>query len=165
MDELRRYSRAMRLARPTLHAETLVLLAAAYLLAACNGPFWRAALGSRDWGLPGTWALAAAMAVSFTAAYVAFCGLVATRWTVRPLLALLLLTGAALSYYIDRYGVFFDRGMLRNVLATQWSEARELLGPGFILHILVFGGVPAAVAAGATRAARPGRRRTPGCAG
>ncbi|RYY89462.1 MAG: phosphoethanolamine--lipid A transferase, partial [Comamonadaceae bacterium] len=131
--------------RPSLHTETLVLLAALYLLAACNGPFWRAALAGRDWSAPGTWALAGAMFVSFSAAYVAFTALLATRWTVKPLLSLLVLVAAALSYYMDRYSIFFDRSMLRNVLATNPGEARELLGWDFVLHMLLFGAVPAAL--------------------
>jgi lipid A ethanolaminephosphotransferase len=135
----------MRIERPTLHTETLVLVSAVYLLAACNLPFWHAALAGRDWQTPGTWALFLAMFGAFTAAYVAFACLLATRWTVRPLLALLVLVAAALSWYMDRYAIYFDRSMLRNVLVTQWTEARELLGPRFVLHMLVFGIVPAAL--------------------
>ncbi|MGZ5180082.1 MAG: phosphoethanolamine transferase [Ramlibacter sp.] len=135
----------MRMQRPTLHTETLVLICAVYLLAACNLPFWRAALAGRDWASAGTWGFALAMFGSFTAAYVAFTCLFATRRTVRPLLAVLVLTAAALAYYMDRYAIYFDRSMLRNVLVTQWSEARELLGLRFILHMALFGVLPAAL--------------------
>jgi lipid A ethanolaminephosphotransferase len=135
----------MRLRRPELATETLVLLAALYLLAACNLPFWRAALAGRDLAAPGTWALAAAMFVAFGALYVAAAGLLATRHTVRPLLAALILVAAGISYYTGRYAVFFNRDMLRNVLATHWGEARELLGPAWLLHMALFGLLPAAL--------------------
>ncbi|GAC1539840.1 MAG: phosphoethanolamine--lipid A transferase [Ramlibacter sp.] len=135
----------MRMARPTLHTETLVLLTAVYLLAACNLPFWRAALGARDWADPGTWAFFVAMFGAFTAAYVAFTLPLASRWTVRPLLAVLVLVAAALAWYMDRYAIYFDRPMLRNVVVTRWGEARELLGVRFLFHMLVFGLVPAAL--------------------
>jgi len=135
----------MRMQRPTLHTETLVLICAVYLLAATNLPFWHAALAGRDWAATGTWEFALAMFGSFTAAYVAFACLLATRWTVRPLLAVLVLVAAALAYYMDRYAIYFDRSMLRNVVVTQWSEARELLGPRFILHMALFGVLPAAL--------------------
>jgi lipid A ethanolaminephosphotransferase len=135
----------MRAERPTLHTETLVLASAVYLLAACNLPFWRAALAHRDWAAPGTWALFLGMFGAFTAAYVAFACLLATRRTVRPLLALLILLSAALSWYMDRYAIYFDRAMLRNVLVTNWREARELLGPRYVLHMAVFGVLPAAL--------------------
>jgi lipid A ethanolaminephosphotransferase len=135
----------MPMRRPSLHTETLVLACVLYLLLACNAPFWRAALAGRDWGSAGTWALAAAMFASFSGAYVAFTCLLATRWTVRPLLTGLVLVAAALSYYMDRYAIFFDRAMLRNVLATNTAEARELLGPDYLLHMLLFGVIPAAL--------------------
>src|SRR3954471_14075174 len=135
----------MPMRRPSLHTETLVLACALYLLLACNAPFWRAALAGRDWTSGGTWSLAIAMFASFTGAYVAFTALLATRWTVRPLLAALVLVAAALSYYMDRYAIFFDRSMLRNVLATNPGEARELLGLDFAVHMLVFGVLPAAL--------------------
>ncbi|MFL6694159.1 MAG: phosphoethanolamine transferase [Ramlibacter sp.] len=135
----------MRFERPTLHTETLVLASAVYLLAACNLPFWRSALGARDWAAPGTWAFFLAMFGAFTAAYVAFTLPFATRWTVRPLLAVLVLLAAALSWYMDRYSIYFDRSMLRNVLVTNWGEARELLGARYFLHMALFGVLPAAL--------------------
>ncbi len=135
----------MRLRRPELDTETLVLLVAVYLLAACNLPFWRAALAGRDLAAPGTWALGVGMFVAFGAFYVAVAGLLATRRTVRPLLAVLILVAAAISYYAGRYAVFFNREMLRNVLATNWSEARELLGIAWVLHMTLFGLLPAAL--------------------
>jgi lipid A ethanolaminephosphotransferase len=135
----------MPLRRPGLHTETLILACALYLLLGCNAPFWRAALAGRDWAAGGTWSLAVAMFASFTGAYVAFTGLLATRWTVKPLLAALVLLAAALSYYMDRYAIFFDRTMLRNVLATNVGEARELLGVDYVIHMVLFGVLPAAL--------------------
>lgn len=135
----------MRWQRPTLGTETLVLAAAVYLLAVCNGPYWRAALEGRDLAAPGTWALATGMFGAFCAFYVAALCLLATRWTVRPLLAVAILGSAALDWYSSRYAVFFNRDMLRNVLATQWTEARELLGWRWALHMLLEGLLPAAL--------------------
>ena len=135
----------MPIRRPVLHTETLVLLCALYLLLACNAPFWRAVLAGRDLAAPASWGFALALFASFTGAYVAFTLLVATRWTVRPLLAVLVLVSAALSYYMDRYATFFDRNMLRNVLATNWGEARELLGLDYLVHMALFGVLPAAL--------------------
>jgi lipid A ethanolaminephosphotransferase len=81
--------------RPVLHAETLVLLCALYLLLACNGPFWRAALAGRPAWSAATWGFGVAMLAAFTAVYVLAAGLLATRHTVRPLLAALVLVAAA----------------------------------------------------------------------
>lgn len=82
------------LARPAIHLETMVLLCAAYLMLAGNGPFWRAALAGRSWDQAGTWGFSAAIFISLTAFYLAFAALVSNRYTVRPLLALVLLVTA-----------------------------------------------------------------------
>ena len=110
-----------------------------------NGPFWRAALAGRSWDQAGTWIFSAAIFISLTCLYIAVVALLASRYTARPLLALLLLVTASASYYMDRYSVYMDRPMLANVFATNFKEARELLGLGMAVHVLVFGVVPAAL--------------------
>lgn len=133
------------LARPAVHIETLVLLCAAYVMLVGNGSFWRAALADRSWDQAGTWGFAAALFVALTAFYIAITALLSSRFTVRPLLAVILLVTACASYYMGRYAVYMDRPMLANVFATNLKEARELLGLGMVVHVLVFGVLPAAL--------------------
>ena len=128
--------------RPALHVEMLVLLVAAFLMLAGNGPFWRATLAGRPWGEPATWGFAAALFTAFTAFYLAAGTAVAGRHTVKPLLTALLMLSAAAGYYMDRYAIYFDAAMLRNVLATNYKEASELIGWDLEIHLLVFGVVP-----------------------
>lgn len=135
----------LRLARPAVHIETLVLACAAFVMLAGNGPFWRAALTGRSWAQAGTWGFSAALFVSLTAFYIAAAALLSNRFTVRPLLALVLLVTAAASYFMERYAVYMDRPMLANVFATNYKEARELLGWGLAAHMLLFGLLPAAL--------------------
>ena len=71
--------------------------------------------------------------------------LLATRLTVKPLLSVLLLCTAFASWYMDRYSIYLDRAMLRNVLATNVHEARELLVWGMVPHLLLFGALPVAL--------------------
>ena len=130
-------------ARPAVHTETLLALCAAFILLAGNGPFWRAALANRAWTEPGTWLFAGAVFVALSAFYLAFTALFASRYTVRPLLAVLLIVTAAAAYYMERYAIYLDRAMLRNVLATNYKEAGELLGWGLGAHLLLFGLLPA----------------------
>ncbi len=128
--------------RPAVHVEVLVLLVAAFLMLAGNGPFWRATLADRSWGEAATWGFAAALFTTFTAFYVAAGTAVAGRHTVKPLLTILLMVSAAAGYYMDRYAIYFDAAMLRNVLATNYKEASELIGWDLEIHLLVFGVVP-----------------------
>jgi lipid A ethanolaminephosphotransferase len=129
--------------RPTLQLETLVLLGVGFCLLAGNGPFWRAALVGRSWEQASTWGFAAAMFCAFAAVYFAAVALLSTRLTVKPLLTVLVLCTAFASWYMDRYAIYLDPAMLRNVLATNVQEARELLVWGMLPHLLLLGVLPA----------------------
>ncbi|MFI5445389.1 phosphoethanolamine transferase [Polaromonas sp. UC242_47] len=131
--------------RPTLQLETLVLLCVCFFLLAGNGPFWRAAMVGRSWEDASTWGFAAAMFCAFAAFYFAFVALLSTRLTVKPLLTVLVLCTAFASWYMDRYAIYMDRAMLRNVLATNVQEARELLVWGMVPHVLLLGVLPVAL--------------------
>jgi lipid A ethanolaminephosphotransferase len=132
-------------ARPAIHTETLLALAAAFIMLADNAPFWRAALADRAWAEPGTWLFAGAIFVALSSFYFAFTALVAHRRTVRPLLAVMLLVTAGAAYYMERYAIYLDRAMLRNVFATNYKEASELLGWGLAGHLLLYGALPSAL--------------------
>lgn len=128
--------------RPEVSVETLVLASAVFMMVAGNGRFWQAAAASRGWAELSTWGFLAALFVALTALYLAAGALLATRHTVKPLLTVLLVVSAAVAYHIDRYAIYFDQAMLRNVLATDWHEASELLGWRLALYLLGLGVLP-----------------------
>ena len=64
-------------------------------------------------------------------------------WLVRPVLALSLVLGAVASHFQDRLGVVIDRDMLQNALNTTGNESRHLFTTDFVLHLVIFGLVPA----------------------
>lgn len=135
-------------ARPQLSAEALLALGAIYLLLACNGPFWRAAMAGRDMMSLASWGFALALLLACAGVYftgMALLTLPAPRRGVRPLLAVLFLVSAAAAWFMDRYAVHFDGVMLRSVLVTNWDEARELLSWGLVGNVLLFGALPAAL--------------------
>ena len=148
----------LRGTRPAVHVETLVLAASVFLLGAMNAPFWSAALRGRSWGEPATWAFAAAMFGVFASVYFIAAALLSTRHTVKPLLTVLVITTAVAAYYMNRYSVYFDRAMLRNVFATNYKEARELVGWDMAGYVFIFGIVPAALVWWPTLLKRPLRR-------
>jgi len=128
--------------RPEVSVETLVLCSAVFMMLAGNSRFWEAALAARAGAELSTWGFGAALLVALTALYVAAGALLATRHTVKPLLTVLLLTSAGVAYFIDRYSIYFDRAMLRNVLATDFHEANELLGWRLAWYLLGLGVLP-----------------------
>lgn len=64
------------------------------------------------------------------------------RATVKPLLTVLVLVAASVSYFTSHYGTYFDTHMIDNVLQTDSREASELLTPGFALYLLLFALLP-----------------------
>ncbi len=130
--------------RPHLSLEVLIILATVYVLAVANGPFWRAVIADRDLTSVRDLGFMAALAVLIGALYFVALGLLATRWTVRPLLALWVVIGVQAAYYMDRYAIYLDRAMVRNILATHYDEASELFSLHMVGHVLLWGVLPAA---------------------
>jgi lipid A ethanolaminephosphotransferase len=73
--------------------------------------------------------------------------LVTPRWLQRPVLAFLLILGAVSSYYQDTLGTTIDRDMVQNALTTTMTESKHLINAPFLIHLLVFGILPALVVA------------------
>jgi lipid A ethanolaminephosphotransferase len=134
-----------RLHRPTLSTEALALCTSVFFAAACNGRFFAATLAGRSAADTGTWVFAAAMAVMLVALHWLLVCLVANRWLVKPLLTVLVVVAALCTFYMQRFGVFMDPTMLRNVLATHPAEASELIGWGLALHLLLYAALPLAL--------------------
>jgi lipid A ethanolaminephosphotransferase len=127
--------------RPELSAEALILAASVFAALALNGPLWGATLAGRAPLSAHTWLFAAGAFVLLVSVHFVAIALVATRRTVRPLLAVALAAGIAAAYYMVRFGVVIDPAMIRNVLHTDAAEAGELVGPA-TLAVLALGAVP-----------------------
>lgn len=121
-----------------------ILLASAWLVLADNGNYWNLVRG-----LPSEAGFSAGFTVSvalFSLAVVnLFLTLLAWGRATRYVLAALLIVSAAAAWFMTRYGVLLDDGMIRNVFETDRAEAAELLGWGLLAHVLLFGVLPAAV--------------------
>jgi lipid A ethanolaminephosphotransferase len=121
--------------------EQLALAASLYWLLVCNRPLFTAVVEGRDLGAGATWLLVASVAMLLLALHWLILLLVLNRWTARPLLALLIVITAFATFYIDRFNIVLDSAMLRNVLQTHPAEARELLSPALVLHLLWQAGI------------------------
>lgn len=127
-------------ARPLLSSETLIATVALYFVIACNSVFWHS-LGRND-ASPG---LMASLFVAIFALHAFLFALFSPGRLLKPLLATLLVVTAFATYYMTRYAVLFDVEMINNVLQTDVAESRELLSTGMLLHVLLFGVLPAAL--------------------
>lgn len=127
--------------RPELPQILLVTGVSGFLLATANATFFTRVYDHLD-GAP---LLVASVAVMAFAA-ILFCISVFTLpWLVRPVLALALILGAVAAHFQDRLGVVIDRDMLQNALNTTGNESRHLFTTDFVLHLVIFGLLPAAL--------------------
>lgn len=120
----------------------LNLCVAVSLLTLLNLPFWRAL-----WQAVGGWdASRAGFLLSLPLFVLLWVWLLLECLTwgraAKPMLGAVLLVSAAGAYFMNAYGAVFDRGMIANIVDTDTSEALELVGPGLLIWLLVFGVVP-----------------------
>lgn len=128
--------------RATLRAETLALGFALFFTLTGNRMFWSTVLEGRDLAQFHNPLLIVGIFTLLTALHFLLLSLLITRRGFRPLLGLLSLTSACAIYYIDKYGVYLDPGMLRNVLRTDLTEAGELLAWDMLPYLLFYALLP-----------------------
>lgn len=130
--------------RPMLHVESVLLIVLAWMILLLNGSWWHAVLAGRHWLDASSWLFLGCMSVALVALHFVLLGPFANRWTMRPLLSVLLVASAAAAYYMREYAVVIDPAMIRNVLATDQHEARELLSWSMLGSVLLWAALPVA---------------------
>lgn len=135
-----------QLTRPSglawLHPAWLMLAASAWLATVANLPLW---LAMRELGLfaqAGGWLFAVASALIIAACLSGIVSLLAWRWTLKPVLALLFLASAFGAYFMLAYHVVIDTSMIVNALQTNTSEVRDLLSLKLAAALVVLGVLP-----------------------
>ncbi len=145
--------------RPSTTTERLILIASGFWALALNRPFFLAALRAQAPDALSSAAFAAGLALMLVTLQVLLLGLVGTRHTIKPLVALLTLTGALAMHYMQAYGVVIDPSMVRNALHTDPAETRELLTLSLALDLLLYAALPIALLVFTRLPVRPWRRR------
>ncbi|WP_286884475.1 phosphoethanolamine transferase [Pseudomonas sp. UBA7456] len=140
-----------------LRTEWVTLLASLYLLIGMNVFLWQHLEQVVPPGLPGLW-LTLAFAVLMLFAFNLILTLIAFRYVLKPLLVLLFVSGAAVAYFMNRYGVLIDAGMFANIAETNVAEVRDLLSLKFALYILGLGVLPSVLLWRAPVVYRPWQR-------
>jgi lipid A ethanolaminephosphotransferase len=128
-----------------IRVETLLLAVLAWLMATMNGAWWSAVGAGRDWSQPANWLFVAACFVALTLLHFALLAPLSNRWTVRPLLSLLVVVSAVASYYMHEFAVILDPTMIQNVLLTDSHEAGDLLTPGMFVWVVALSALPLAM--------------------
>ena len=120
-----------------------VLLAALWMAVVGNLPLWRALAALPELGNARGLAFGLAFGVGVMAMLVMVLALFTWRWTLKPAVAICVLTAAGGAYFMRTYGIVIDPTMMVNVLLTDGREARELLSWGMVGSLLLTGVLPA----------------------
>lgn len=128
--------------RPESGIEPLALIASVFFAIASNTAFFRTVAATGALHDTGGWLLAASLFVAIAALNMLLLCVLLNRWTAKPVLIALLLVTAAVAHFMNRYTVYFDADMMRNVLHTDARESHELLTPEFIASIAIYGLLP-----------------------
>ena len=124
---------------------TVMVLAALWIATIGNLALWRALAALPELGNARGWLFGLAFALLIGAVQVAISSLFAWRWSLKPVLALMLLAAAAGAYFMLSYGVVIERTMMVNVLLTDTREARELLSWRMAGALALLGVLPVAL--------------------
>lgn len=68
--------------------------------------------------------------------------LINTRYTTKPILIIVLIITAIVSYFTNSYGTIFDENMIANSVETNLAEATDLFSLSLLLYVAVFGFLP-----------------------
>ena len=130
----------MQLFSKKLSEVNLVLLVAAFLTLTGNFTFFEKTLQiyplSENWLFLGSLFL---FLFTFLATLlIVFC----FRWSVKPILILLLLISAVVTYSTNNFGIVFDHNMITNTFETDTSEFSDLVSIKSIIYFCLLGLIP-----------------------
>ena len=121
------------------------LMASAFLVLACNPAFWRTFIEATGGFAAARVPLYVATFLLLTLALNALLTLVMFRPLFKPVTIGLLLISSLTVYFMQRYNVLIDAGMIQNVLETDPREAVELLNWRMVAPLLLLGVVPSVI--------------------
>jgi lipid A ethanolaminephosphotransferase len=122
----------------------IVLLASVWLTVAGNLALWQTLSRLPDISGWRGWLFIAAFALIVAGAITTLLSLFAWRWTLKPVISVLLLLAAFATPYIVMYGIVVDTPMVINVFQTDVREVRDQLSWQLLLSVLVLAVVPLA---------------------
>lgn len=85
------------------------------------------------------------LVVGLMAFILLFLTLISSKYTIKPVLILLLLTASITAYFMDTMNVVIDHTMLQNVLQTNFNETTDLLSVKLLLYCVLLGVLPGIV--------------------
>lgn len=124
---------------------TLAFGAALWIAVLCNGPLWSALRAMPEMATLRGALFIGGFALMIAALTGALLALLAWRWTIKPAIALFLVSAALGAHFMGTYGVVIDPSMMTNVLQTDPREVRDLLSMRLLVHVVLLAALPIAL--------------------
>ncbi|PPT77547.1 phosphoethanolamine transferase [Xanthomonas arboricola pv. populi] len=128
--------------RPLLSADWLVWAVAMYTAAALNQAFWRATAATGAFSDHGGGESALSLALILVGINVLLVRPLCWKGATKPVLTVFLLAAVLTSFFSDRYSIYFDVSMARNILKTDAAEAGDLITSSLLLHVITYAIAP-----------------------
>ena len=127
--------------RKAVRPEVVTVIASAFLLLGFNTVLWQHLLKITDTSNTGLM-LCMAVGVMIFCVFTIILSWLAFKPTFKPLLTALFMISAGVAYFMNRYGVLIDTGMLRNFAETNATEVWDLLSTKLFIYLGLLGLLP-----------------------
>lgn len=128
---------------PKLSVTAVIFLTALFLAAVDNQAFLTAVFKVVDASELSDNHFKAAVFIALFALFSLLLSFFACKYVFKPVLVLVLLLAAVISFFMDNYGVIIHASMIQNIVETDTKEAFELLSLNLARHVLLVGLLPA----------------------
>ncbi|MDD1609767.1 MAG: phosphoethanolamine--lipid A transferase [Methylococcaceae bacterium] len=128
---------------PKLSLTTLVFLTALFLATVDNQAFLTAIFKVVDTSGLGSSHFKVAVFIALIALFSLLLSFFASKYVFKPIVILILILAAIISFFMDSYGVIVDVSMIQNIVETDSKEATELLSAHLVRHVVLVGLLPA----------------------
>ena len=129
--------------KPKLGVSSLAFICALYFSIANNISFFKAAYAAVNKAGQQAFLFETVLFCSLTLLFFLFFLLISFKPIFKPLLTIILMLAASVSFFMDNYSVIVDASMIQNIMETDFQEAAELISPKLLIHLFVFGLLPA----------------------
>ncbi|HIJ90369.1 MAG: phosphoethanolamine--lipid A transferase [Desulfobulbaceae bacterium] len=126
-----------------LTTNKLILAAASFLVLFNNVTFFQNVIAVYPLAEGSNLFFLASLVLGLTGVIALLLSLLASRFTLKPLLVVLLMSAAGSSYFMNNYSVIIDYIMVQNILQTNLRESMELFSLKLFLYLFFLGVVPA----------------------
>ncbi len=133
----------MKKSFPELSVPFVAVITAAYIILVNNHLFWSSLFTHIDLSSVHYVGVVLALYIALTCIVSLFFLVFSHRFLFKPLLILMLVLTAIISYFQTEYGVIINKSMLQNVMETDSREAIELVTFPLIWHVTLKGVIPA----------------------